>query len=1072
MQIVAGSTNTPLQESKSQSEYYIQQIQSNRNLEENLWALTVLTASRPEIKTYVEKIIRDNKFNNELLSLFKTIRPTYEQQLQKVVLRTGSSSLLVALLSVIPDKEKKEELYKQFHSNYSHPEIDGIDYESLCKSIINGNKISPKILSTRRFFKAHFFLLYYNQKSLIPDGYYSKLSSNLTYSSNRSRNELREILFQTSLLWVFYELDEYKNIEALYSFLARKNPFPNSSLKLELYRYLDYSMYRLGLYDRSLEIVRNFTVPLADYLNKKNQKLRIKLSQGVYLYSIGKIKAAEKIYQEILNEIDKDNPGIGLSSLYNNLALTYHKLGKYEAYLDLQFQALKIAEKSENFSHQFRILNNLFVYYRESNNPQDALDYLEKAQSLAERLGRAAEIGKLNISMGSFYRKFEANFKKAHKYFFRAEKHLDPENNSKLYIDLLIEQAETFEEQKYFKKALDKYNKILSLVPRDNPRHLDALVNKALVNLKMGNTEVAGKLITKYNSFDLSQLDFEQIIKAKSVEADYLYRKGRSEQALKILNPALEQVVIRAKSSGDLKSGFWHVEDEYLDAFDLAVSIHLNQGQPGKAVEKLDQLKTVNNASLYQNPLVKSSVLNESELTQYKQLANQLDATRKKLLAAPEGKRFEIQQTISRLNVKKRQLDRKLSRNTDRRSISVQEVQNTLSARELVMHITELKDQYYIANISRSDVQMNQVPLDSTLRNRLSTSVKQIASNKTNLDTLYSITKLLGMKQIPDRIQKVTVIPDSYLYQLPIDVLPLTKPVHSYSYGETTYLIEKYRTQYLTSLNDFGNSSEPLIKDKNSISFVGYGVSDFSNYQNNSLVPLPFAKKEVKTIADKLTNLQRVQTFVNNASTKQTFMKTAPHAQILHMATHSSVSERDPMFSSIYMNKSATTPDSAFEDRIFAYELFELNLNNEMIMLNSCDSGSGSYIQGTGVMGISRALRYAGASSLVLNLWSVNDMMASDFAVHFYDQLNQGKSKAEALQATKQYFLQSKNASPHFWGPYMLIGSTEPIVQPNRQNNLAMAGTFILYFLLMVGLSYLKDRGIIFEAHSEKQKAA
>jgi hypothetical protein len=123
-------------------------------------------------------------------------------------------------------------------------------------------------------------------------------------------------------------------------------------------------------------------------------------------------------------------------------------------------------------------------------------------------------------------------------------------------------------------------------------------------------------------------------------------------------------------------------------------------------------------------------------------------------------------------------------------------------------------------------------------------------------------------------------------------------------------------------------------------------------------------------------------------------------------------------------------------------------------------------------MGISRALRYAGANALVLNLWSVNDMLASDFAIHFYDQLNTGKSKAEALRATKQYFLQTKNASPHFWGPYMLIGNTDPVVNPNYSKNMAMAGAFIFYFLLMVGLSLLKEKGVIFTDNSTNSTKA
>jgi CHAT domain-containing protein len=166
------------------------------------------------------------------------------------------------------------------------------------------------------------------------------------------------------------------------------------------------------------------------------------------------------------------------------------------------------------------------------------------------------------------------------------------------------------------------------------------------------------------------------------------------------------------------------------------------------------------------------------------------------------------------------------------------------------------------------------------------------------------------------------------------------------------------------------------------------------------------------------------------------------------------------------MANTLTETDSTFSNQLFAYELFELNLNNELIMLNSCKSGSGPYIRGSGIMGFSRALQYAGAHSLVLNIWSVNDMLASDFAIHFYEQLNVGKSKSEALRATKRYFLETKNASPHFWGPYMLIGDTEPIVQPNRRSNLAVAGAFLLYFLVIVILTLFKEKGILFQSNN------
>lgn len=1060
----SGSDKDLIGESKSQAKYYITQIENGRSVDESLWALSLLGTENPTIQNFIEEESQKKKYTARELILFKKLEDSLNKQLEKIVFNTGSSNLLIALLLSVETKKNKEELYQQFANQFKHPNNKNIDYDSLCRFIIDGKQINTAILPNNRFYLPHFFLLFDNKyKAFFSKDYLEKADKNWE-SIQFSHFYLKSALFRVTHFRLLYLMDQYGQTNEFYEELISNSLFPNSSLKLKIYRYLDYSMYRLGYYDRSLKIVRDLTLPLTKKYSTEKTLLSIKITQATYLYNIGKIKEAQAVFEEVIIKAKEKNIQLPEAIIFNNLALAYYKIGRYDRYLELQQSALETAKNEANYDHQIEIYNNLYIYYKNSNNKGNALSYLDKAGKLAEKENNKLDLGKIYTSIGSYYFEFEKKIEKAQDYFSKAKKVLDPKNNAKAYIDLLKVEEKIYKEKGKFDRALKIHDEIINISSTDNNRnYIDALVNKALIYLKIGNLAKVEELIRKYKEHDLSKLNFEQLIKAKTVEADYLQRTGQSREALNIIEPALDQVVVRAKGSADLTSGFWHVEDEYLDAFELAVSIYRKIGHPEKAIEKLDQLKTINNASLYQNPLVKSSLLNESELTQYKRLTNQLDATRKRLLTAPESQHFEIRQTISKLKLKKRKLDKKLTKKADSNPISVREVQNRLSAGELVLHITELNDRYYLAKISRSNVTIDTISLDSRVRNLLSSSMQQVSTHETNLDSLYEVSKILGLRDIPGRIEKVTLIPDSYFYQLPIDILPLNKPSHSYSYGEVTYAIEKFQTQYLTSLDGFKSDNSNGAHPQNELSYVGYGVSNFSGYNKESLVPLPFAQSEVTTIANELTNLEKVQTFINQQSTKTTFTHTTPQARIIHLATHSEVSERDPMFSTFYMSKTSPSADSTFEDQVFAYELFELDLSNEMIMLNSCDSGSGSYIQGTGVMGISRALQYAGAGSLILNLWSVNDMLASDFAIHFYGQLNQGKSKAEALRNTKRYFLRTKNASPHFWGPYMLIGNSDPVVEPHRNANLAMAGIFLLYFMLMIGLSYCTQKGIIFK---------
>ncbi len=1059
---VATADSNLVEQSRSQANYYLNNIEQAQNVEENIWGLTILTTSNPNVRKAVEQKVQGGDYSNNLVHLFENIEHNYSDQLKKVVFKTGSAQLFTELLLI--SDESREDLYQQYSSDFNiKSDKKNIDFSALFEALINKDTIDESIASTETFTLTHLFLLFRAHDQL-SDSLLSALEKN--WSKNNNGQNLFSTLYNASYLRVLYLNYNYGQTAKQYNKLINDRLFPNSNFRLKLYRYLDYSMYRLGYYDRSLQIVRQYTLPLSRYLNKEREKISTKQLQGVYLYSIGKIKAAEEVYQEVLKEINNNEINVSKSSLYNNLALVYNKLGKYNDYLDLQFKALDVAKTQNNYSHHQKILRNLFVYYRESKDSTNALNYLKKARDLAINNSDSTGLGTIYTFFGSFYRKSDYNFKKAESYYSNAKDILNPDNNTRQYLKLLNEIASNFEDQGLYKKSLTTYDEIIALTSESKGiNYVDALINKAQIYLEKTDLSQAKNQIEKFKSFDLNQLDFNQIVKAKKVEAEYLSKTGNRDKALNILGPTLSQIVVRAKNSTDLKSGFWHVEDEYLDAFELAANIYMDTGQPGKAVEKLDQLKTINDASLYQNPLVKSSLLNESELTDYKQITNQLDAVRKKLLTAPEDEQFEIRQQINQLNTKKRKYDRRLTKNIGQNPTSIRQIQNKLSARELLIHITELKDQYYIAKISRNDINLKTIDLDKKTRELFSSSAQQIATKETNLDSLYKISKILELNKIPDYVEKITLIPDSYFYQLPLDIMPMEKPAKSYSYGETTYAIEKFKTQYLTTLEDFKTPNRSSSASEAQMHYAGYGVSNFDNYNNQSLVPLPYAQSEVAQIAESLTNFSQVETYINEQSTKSTFKKTAPHSRVIHLATHSEVSERDPMFSTVYFSKSTAGSDSTFEDRFFAYELFELDLSNEMVMLNSCESGSGSYIQGTGVMGISRALRYAGAESLILNLWSVNDMLASEFAIQFYSHINEGKSKAEALRAAKKYFLNTKNADPHFWGPYMLIGNTDPIVKPQQNKNLAMAGAFIFYFLLMVGLSYLTQKGIIFSRH-------
>src|SRR5699024_7642010 len=151
----------------------------------------------------------------------------------------------------------------------------------LSKTIIQQDTVSEQMLTTKSFQLPHFFLISdQNKKQFLSNSYLKKIvtqwNEDFPYSS-----QTQLPLF--SYFQAAYLTDQYAKIDKFYMRLKNNQLFPNSSLKLRLYRYIDYSIYRLGYYDQNLTLTRNTLLPLSRYLNDDKSELSIKKLYGVYL---------------------------------------------------------------------------------------------------------------------------------------------------------------------------------------------------------------------------------------------------------------------------------------------------------------------------------------------------------------------------------------------------------------------------------------------------------------------------------------------------------------------------------------------------------------------------------------------------------------------------------------------------------------------------------------------------------------------------------------------------------------------------------------------------------------------
>jgi CHAT domain-containing protein len=107
------------------------------------------------------------------------------------------------------------------------------------------------------------------------------------------------------------------------------------------------------------------------------------------------------------------------------------------------------------------------------------------------------------------------------------------------------------------------------------------------------------------------------------------------------------------------------------------------------------------------------------------------------------------------------------------------------------------------------------------------------------------------------------------------------------------------------------------------------------------------------------------------------------------------------------------------------WEVYNLQLDAELVVLSACRSAIGPQIRGEGLLGLARGFLYAGARSAVASLWDVDDRSTSELMARFYDgYLRRGLPAAAALREAQLGILRDARwKRPYYWAPFVEIGT-------------------------------------------------
>ncbi|MGC2528730.1 MAG: CHAT domain-containing protein [Candidatus Acidiferrum sp.] len=230
-------------------------------------------------------------------------------------------------------------------------------------------------------------------------------------------------------------------------------------------------------------------------------------------------------------------------------------------------------------------------------------------------------------------------------------------------------------------------------------------------------------------------------------------------------------------------------------------------------------------------------------------------------------------------------------------------------------------------------------------------------------------------------------------------------PFHALKIGDS-YLCDTHTVSYAPSATVF-----TLCQEKPASTMGASLVMGIPDDRAPHILP------EVQSVA---AILPQSNLFLGGQATSDVLKKKGSQSALLHIATHGTYRQDNPMFSGIRLG----------DGYLNLYDLYQMRLSARHVTLSGCATGMNFVTAGDELLGLQRGLFCAGASSLLLSLWDVHDRSTADLMQSFYKGYTETGDMAASLQSAMKR-LREQNPHPYFWAPFVLVGQ----VSANKRVN-------------------------------------
>ena len=246
-------------------------------------------------------------------------------------------------------------------------------------------------------------------------------------------------------------------------------------------------------------------------------------------------------------------------------------------------------------------------------------------------------------------------------------------------------------------------------------------------------------------------------------------------------------------------------------------------------------------------------------------------------------------------------------------------------------------------------------------------------------------------------------------------------PYAAFLDDELRYLSESVRIRIfpsLTSLQLIAKSAKDYHR-RSGVLLVGDPyVREVTDRFGYSILPrLPYARKEVKMIGDMLG----IPPLTGKDATKDEVLRRIGSVALVHIAAHGDMEAGE-----IALAPNPTRSSKIPEEKDFVLSMADVQavkLRARLVVLSYSHSAQGKEVKPEGVVGIARAFLGAGARSVLVALWAIDDEATMEFMKYFYEHLCRGCSASVALNRAMKILRESeKFGAIRYWAPFVLIG--------------------------------------------------